>query len=296
MSALERARNPPAVDGSGLRAVEVDGARLAYLERGNPDGEPIVLLHGYPANHLCWRHQIDGLAETHRVLALDWLGWGASERRLDLRFDYDTEVERLGRALDALGLNAANLFAHDYGGFLSLGFAERNPGRVLRLALLNTRAHASFVARWYVTFALNSLLGRLPLQGALARVLPMSALIRNGLRSEVRRGVIEPEVLESYVGWVSTAAGRRWLLHFSGDYSLRVRPELGQRLAEIRCPTAIVWGETDRYLRPEIAHDLASEIPGAELTMIGEAGHFVAEEAPAQVGAALTRLLERGPV
>lgn len=280
---------------AGLTSVSVDGARLAYLERGDPEAEPLVLLHGYPANHLCWRHQIEPLAAGHRVLALDWVGWGASERRLDLRFDYETEVARLGRALDALGLEATNLIAHDYGGFLSLGFAERNPDRVLRLALLNTRAHASFGPRWYATFAVNSLLGRLPLQGVLARVLPLATLIRGGLRSEVRRGIIPTAVLESYTGWVATPTGRRWLLHFSGDYSVRVRPELARRLPAVRCPTAVVWGARDKYLRAAIARELAAGIPGAELTMVDGAGHFVMEEAPDEVTAALSRLLERRP-
>jgi hypothetical protein len=53
-----------------LKSTKVDGARLAYLEAGPVDGEPVVLLHGYPANHRCWRHQIPVLAEAHRVLAL----------------------------------------------------------------------------------------------------------------------------------------------------------------------------------------------------------------------------------
>jgi pimeloyl-ACP methyl ester carboxylesterase len=107
------------------------------------------------------------------VLALDWLGWGESERSLDLRFDYDTEVARLGCALDALGLDECNLFGHDQGGFLSLGFSDRSPGRVLRLAILNSRAHGSFVTRWYAIFSITSLLGRSPFAAAATRLLPL---------------------------------------------------------------------------------------------------------------------------
>lgn len=186
-----------------MRSVEVDGARLAFAERGDPSAEPIVLLHGYPANHLAWRHQLDGLAERHRVLALDWLGWGESERRLDLRFDYDTEVARLGRLLGALEIDACNLFGHDYGGFLALGLAERHPSRVRRLAILNSRAHRTFVPRWYAIFWLMTLLGRSRLAGALARALPLAALNRFGMRGPMRAGAIEPEVLDSYLNWIT---------------------------------------------------------------------------------------------
>src|SRR5262249_21998173 len=130
-----------------MKSARIDGARLAYREAGSPDREAVVLVHGYPANHLSWRHQIPVLAQSHRVLALDLIGWGESERPRSLAFDYDTEVGRLRRALDALGLDQVNLFGHDYGGFLSLGFAQRHPHRVRRLAILNSRAHGTFVPR-----------------------------------------------------------------------------------------------------------------------------------------------------
>lgn len=277
-----------------MRTIEVDGARLAFREYGDPTAEPIVLLHGYPANHLSWRHQAEALAEQHqhRVVALDWLGWGASERRRDLRFDYDTEVGRLGRVLDALGIGAGNLFGHDYGGFLALGFAERHPSRVLRLAILNSRAHRSFVPRWYAIFGATSLVGRSRLAAPLARVLPLAAINRLGLRGAVRAGAIEPDVLDRYLGWMAEPEGARWLLHFFGQYRVAPRTELDQGLGRIACPTAIVWGARDAYLRTAVAEDLAARIPDAELTLV-DAGHFVMEEEPRAVLDALRLLLAR---
>jgi pimeloyl-ACP methyl ester carboxylesterase len=59
----------------------LDGARIFFVEAGQ--GEPVLLLHGYPQSHLCWRDQIDALAQSHRVVAPDWLGWGEPERRLE---------------------------------------------------------------------------------------------------------------------------------------------------------------------------------------------------------------------
>lgn len=276
-----------------LRRVEVDGARLTYLEAGPADGEPVVLLHGYPANHRCWRHQIEALSEEHRVLAPDLLGYGDSDRPLDLAFDYETEVGRLGRILDALELESTNLFAHDYGGFLSLGFAEANPDRVRRLAILNSRAQRSFVPRWYAAFWFATLVGRTPVLRALAARLHLAEANRRALAPLLRRGLIDRELLESYVGWMDRPEGRRWLIHFFGDYRVAVRPELRRRLGEIGCPTAVVWGSDDPYLRPEIALELAAEIPNARLTMLEGAGHFVMEEPPDEVSEALLALLER---
>ena len=276
-----------------LQSTQVDGVRLAYREAGSRDHEPVVLVHGYPANHRCWRHQIPVLAQSHRVLAVDLIGWGNSERPRSLAFDYDTEVDRLGRVLDALGLAQVNLFGHDYGGFLSLGFAQRHPHRVRRLAILNSRAQGTFVPRWYATFALVGLLGRAPGLRTLAARLPLGAMNRRGMAALVSDGTLEPALLDDYVGWMADREGARWLLHFFAEYSVRRRPELSDGLAQIGCPTAVVWGRLDRYLPTAIAQELAAEIPSAELTMIDEAGHFVMEERPSAVTDALLRLLAR---
>ncbi|MEV0642102.1 alpha/beta hydrolase [Streptomyces sp. NPDC050619] len=286
----------PGAEMTRARPVVVDGASMACWESGPSDGEPVLLLHGYPANHHCWRHQIPALARENRVIAPDLLGWGQSERPLHLRFDYDTEVARIGRLLDALDIDAVNLFGHDYGGFLALGFTQTHPDRVRRLAILNSRAQSSFVPRWYVAFGLLTLAGRTPVLRTLTARLPVAGAHRRVFRALVRDDLLDDQVLDSYVGWMDTPEGRRWLVqHFFSDYRVMVRPELRRRLGDIRCPTAIVWGRKDTYLRSAIAVELGKRIPHAELTMLDDAGHWVMDQCPADVTAALERLLAREP-
>ncbi|GGS16690.1 alpha/beta hydrolase [Streptomyces griseoviridis] len=275
------------------RTAVVDGARVAYWQAGPPDGEPILLLHGYPANHLCWRHQIPALARTHRVIAPDLLGWGASDHPFHLSFDYDTEVARVGRLLDALGIDSVNLFGHDYGGFLALGFTQTHPGRVRRLALLNSRAHASFTTPWYTVFTLLTLTGRAPALRVAARRLPFTALHRSAFKPLLRDGHLDEATLASYTDWMRTTEGSHRLLHFFSHYRTAPRPELRHRAAGITCPTAIVWGRQDTYLSPRIATDLAARIPTAELTMLDDAGHWLLDSHPDTATAALSHLLTR---
>ncbi|MFG2321057.1 alpha/beta fold hydrolase [Streptomyces sp. NPDC048568] len=283
----------PGTDRPRARSVRVDGARVACWESGPPDAEPVLLLHGYPANHHCWRHQVPPLAARHRVVAPDLLGWGESDRPLHLPFDYDTEVARIGRLLDALELDSVNLVGHDYGGFLALGFTEAHPARVRRLAVLNSRAHATFTRRWYAVFSLIGLAGRTPALRPAALRLPYAALHRRTFAPLVRAGHLDARLLDGYVDWMDTPEGRRWLLHYFGDYRTPPRPELRRRLGAVTCPTAVVWGRADPYLSPDIATGLAAAVPRAELTMLDDAGHWVMDERPADVTAALLRLLER---
>ncbi|WND37348.1 alpha/beta hydrolase [Streptomyces sp. BB1-1-1] len=276
------------------RSVMADGgASVACWESGPPDAEPVLLLHGYPANHHCWRHQIPPLADRYRVITPDLLGWGESDRPLHLSFDYDTEVTRLARLLDALGLDSVNLVGHDYGGFLALGLTETHPGRVRRLAVLNSRAHATFTRPWYAVFSLISLVGRTPALRPAAMRLPYAAIHRRSFAPLVRAGHLDTGVLADYVDWMDTPEGRRWLLHYFGDYRTPPRPELRRHLRDIACPTAVIWGRADPYLSPSIATHLAGSIPDAELTMLDGTGHWVMDESPAEVTAALSRLLAR---
>jgi pimeloyl-ACP methyl ester carboxylesterase len=272
--------------------LSIDGTSLAYADSGPRDGEPIVLLHGYLGSHRSWRHLIEPLAARHRVLAFDWLGWGESGRPATLSYAYDVEVERLGRVLDALELPAVNLFAHDYGGFIGLGFCLRHPDRVRRLALLNSRAHRSFNRKWHAIFAAIGAAARTPILHPLVMRQPLLATHRASVRRELRTGIFAPDSFAYSNGWMDTPEGRRFSLRFFADYGLAERAELAGGLDAIRCPTAIVWSRVNPFLDPRTPEELAARIPGAVLTRI-EAGHFIMEEAPREVLSALQALLAR---
>jgi pimeloyl-ACP methyl ester carboxylesterase len=269
--------------------VEVDGARVHYVEAGQ--GEVVLLLHGYPQDHRAWRHQIGALSARYRVIAPDWLGFGRSERRLDVAPDYEAESERIGRFADQLGLSRFNLICHDYGGYIGLGYVIRHADRVLRFALLNSRAHGTF-RPWFYRFSLvQGWVARHALMRRLAALLPLAALHRRGLRRYVALGCFSEELGQAYVSWMDPPAGRRWFYHFFAHYHLPVRPELGMGLANISCPVAIIWGDRDPYIPFSTAQELSARIARATLTQLPGADHFVMEERPDEVNQALEQLL-----
>lgn len=291
-NAGEHSGPEPRRETAAVRRLAIDGTTLAYVEHGPPAAEPIVLLHGYLGSRLTWRHQIPALAATHRVLALDWFGWGDSGRSPALDYSYDSEVERLARVLDALGVAACNLFGMDYGGFLALGLCARQPQRVTRLALLASRAHRTFTPRWRVVFGAMHVAARLPLLRSAMLHLPHTAIHRRSVARELRRGVFDAACFEHYAGWMSaTPDGSRFLRRFFNHYRVAARADLDVALPSIACPTAVIWGRDDPFLSTDIAGDLAARIPRARLTMLEGTGHFVSEERPAEVRQALADLL-----
>src|SRR5262245_57685940 len=112
-----------------------------YVGRGT-DGPPLLLVHGFPLDHRIWRGQLDGLAGAARVVALDLPGCGETPPRGD-GFTASTMDELADEVLalaDALGFARFVLGGLSMGGYVALALARRHPGRLLGLALLDTRA------------------------------------------------------------------------------------------------------------------------------------------------------------
>lgn len=273
------------------RTLTVDGQRLAVFEAGA--GEPCVLLHGYPQDHRCWARVAPALAETHRVIAPDWFGCGDSERSLTDAPVYEVEVDRIRQLFDALGIARANLACHDYGGFLGMGFAQRHPERLLRLAIINSRCQGAFSPLGLALFGGLVALARLPFGEALFAGLPLHAIHERAMQRYVRNGSFSAAELESYLAFLRSAHGRRWLGHFFRHFQPTRRRELRGGCARLALPAAVIWGDHDTYSRFEIAEELAALLPNAELTRVAGADHYVMEERPAEVAAALARWLAR---
>lgn len=261
---------------------------IYHVEAG--EGEPVLLLHGYPQSASCWRHQIPTLAARHRVIAPDWPGFGRSDPP-PTPATYDAEVERIGELADSFGLDRFNLVAHDYGGFLGLGYTLRHPERVLRLALLNTRAHSVF-RPWFYHFSRGQRWAVTNTPG-LARRLPLSRIHQLFLRPYRRLGCWDSAIEHEYLDWMDTPQGRRTFVDFFTNYHLPVVPWLAVGLNTIACPTAVIWGDRDRYIPVRTAVELAERIPNATLTRLRGADHYVMEERPAEVTEALVELLAR---
>ena len=273
--------------------VELDGAKMSYLDTGT--GEPVVMLHGYPQSHYCWRHQIAEFMDFSRLIVPDLLGWGASDRPLDTDYQYESEVGRLILFIEGLGLDRVHLVAHDYGGYLALGMAKRKPELLKSLVILNSRAHGIFKWRWKWLFILTlRWLSQIPVFGKLVKWLPVRPFHKFILRREFRLGLFDAHAEESYFGHFDPGSiGNEWLFQFFAPgkgYSFVPDRALLKGHSE-ELPTLVIWGTLDRFLSTNIAEELSSHLPNCQLKLLPNAGHYVMEEAPNEVSAALREFL-----
>lgn len=268
--------------------VDVDGARLYYYAAGTRGGgEPILLLHGFPASSHLWTRVVPLLADGHRVVVLDLLGFGRSDRPLGRDVSIRGHAERTVAVLDLLGINYACVVGHDVGGGVAQAIAVRWPQRVSRLCLVDSVAFADWPTR-EVRMARATL--------PLTRHLPATWVL-SVLRSDLLRGYTDGDEgshsIELYVKPFATPEGRDALVEHLHGLDAAETEALGQRLSSLVQPVSLVWGAHDPFLPLSIARRLQETIPGATLDVIPDARHFTPEEAPERVAGAIGALLAR---
>ena len=254
--------------------------RVHALDAAPGDGHPppltVVCVHGNPTWSLMWRSFHRRLGDRYRVLAVDQLSMGLSERTGPRT--YAQRVDDLGRILDAFAVEGpVVLAAHDWGGPIALGWAVEHRERVQAILLGNTGVSlpASGVP----------LPIRLARHGALrdlvCRRTPL--FVRVTLATARRR--IGKDVKRAYLRPYAASSDRQAIADFVADIptgpehpSFAALAGVATRLPELDVPVLLAWGERDPVFHLEFAADLRRRLPHAELHRFPLAGHLVVEE------------------
>ncbi|HEU4642114.1 MAG TPA: alpha/beta fold hydrolase [Gemmatimonadaceae bacterium] len=268
--------------------VDIDGARLYYYAAGSRGaGEPVVFIHGFPTSSHLWRDVVPLVPEGHRVVVVDLLGYGRSDRPLGRDLSIRGHAERIIGLLDALRISYASIVGHDLGGGIAQYLAVRHPTRVARLALLDSVAFDDWPTR-QVKLARATL--------PLTRHLP-AGWILSIVRAELERGYVAEEQgahsIDLYLRPFSTPEGRDVLVQHLEALDAEETAALQPRLKDIVAPTTVITGAHDPFLASAVAKRLQEAIPNATLEIVPDVRHFTPEEAPETIAAALTRWLER---
>lgn len=270
--------------------VDLEGCRLYYFAAGTRGaGEPVVFIHGFPAASHLWSDVIRDIPAGHRLVVVDLLGFGRSDRPATASLTAGAHADRVLKLMDDLRIEAACIVGHGMGGAVAQHLAVHAASRVTRLGLVNSTAfdewprRAARVARAVAGTPLGRMLGA-PLLAGVAH----SSLLRGFEDREEGR-----HALDHYLRAFTTRLGTDALiaqLRAMRDDSVAT---LGGRLGEIRVPTAVIWGANDPWLPVALGERLCAAIPGATLEIIPGARHFSPNDAPERVAAAVAALLAR---
>ena len=276
------------IDPAWSRLIDVPGAdggvdTWHVLDTGpvvSTDGPPpatIVCVHGNPTWSVLWRSFLQRLGDRYRVIAVDQLGMGFSDRTGRRRFSQ--RVDDLGNVIEALQIEGPVVIAaHDWGGPISLGWVLANRPRVRGIVLCNTGVsvpagrRAPGVIRLAATGPITALVGHR------TRIFVNATLRLSGKRiSRVAR--------EAYRAPYRRAARRRAIAGFVDDIpfsaahpSARDIGEVAEDIRSLTMPVMLAWGSTDPVFNDDFALDLAERMPHADRHRFPGMGHLVVEE------------------
>jgi pimeloyl-ACP methyl ester carboxylesterase len=262
-----------------------DGLTFDVRDAGPPDGEPVVLLHGFPQDSSAWAEVAPVLNKAGlRTLAPDQRGCSPMARprgrgRYTLR---ETTADVLA-LLDAAGLESAHIVGHDWGGMVAWALAAWHPERVRTLTALSV-PHPAAMAKAMVTSSQG--LRSYYMFAFQLPVLPERLLLSRGgnpLRRMLRGGGLSREAATHYVtrmrepGALSAALG--WYRSLPAA--------AGFRTGRITVPTAFVWGRRDPFVARASAEGTDRYVTGPYVAHPLDAGHWLPETRPAEVADAV---------
>ena len=224
----------------------------------------MVLLHGLADDVGVWESAIAPLAAKYRVVALDQIGFGRSDKPL-LNYRASTFVDFLDGFLSELKIDRASLVGNSLGGWVAADFALTHPERINRLVLCNAAGYAA-VSKTMDPRALSAL--RLASREDIRYLGPLTFHDKR----------FYEDVDLAFKQHVS--AGDNYTVNQLLDSMIRGEDVLDNRLAAIKQPTLILWGREDRLIPLNFAERFHKEITGSQLRVIDSCGHMPQVECP----------------
>jgi pimeloyl-ACP methyl ester carboxylesterase len=263
---------------AGGKILDLSGGDLEVVERGPTTAPPIVLIHCFTCAINYWDGMIPRLARQHRVIAVDLLGHGGSEKPSS-GYSVPSQAEVVAEALGKLGVRDAEVVGHSLGGPVAIALAEQSPQLVNRLVTIDSIPDTSYGDVGFV--------GELPFKPvigeALWRIKPDFS-IRDGLKVAFAPGFPVPD---AFVGDVKRMTYSAYTGSHDAFEDYTGKKALPERAAAIGKPLLAIMGAEE-----QIANDPREALaayrdadPGVQTKLIAGAGHSPNVEKPAQTAA-----------
>lgn len=273
------------------RFVDSGDVRLHAVIGGS--GPALLLVHGWPENWYAWRHIMPALAVNFTVIAVDQRGVGLSDKPRD-GYDTRTLASDLVALMDTLGHEQFALVGHDTGFAIGYALLADNPDRVTRAALIDLPGAPGTtpVPPLFLPSPLNDRLWHLSFN----RVdnLPEQLIAGRedaffGYEFAVQGGGVPAEAIAYYVGLVSNPDSLRGGLGFYRSFETTLGQNQERTGSQLTMPLLGIGGEAS--YGAHVAEALSAVATDVQSVVIPDTGHWVAEQAPEQLLAAITEFL-----
>jgi 2-hydroxy-6-oxonona-2,4-dienedioate hydrolase len=240
------------------KSATVFGAKINYLEAGDPAKPNVILLHGLGSSVVSWQFNIPALAQNYHVIAIDQIGFGKSEKPM-LKYRVGTYVDFLDKFMAETKTEKATLVGNSLGGWVAAWMAIKYPNRVEKIVLADAAGLKPSDIDMNLVYSLNYST-RDEVRSLVKLVFYNQAIFANDL-------VIDESMR------VRVAANDGYTINSLIESIKRGEDFLNGRLGEVKKPTLIIWGKQDGLLKLADGEQFNREITGSELVVFDQCGH-----------------------
>lgn len=258
--------------------------RIHYIDEGS--GPVVVMVHGNPTWSFFFRRLISRLQKNHRVIALDHMGCGLSDKPSDYPYLLAQHIENLEKLLDHLHIDRFSLIVHDWGGAIGIGCAVNRLERLEKLVVMNTAAFRSSRMPWRIRLCRLPFLGEIIVRlfNGFARPATFMAVTKK-MDAAVAAAYLAP-----YDSWHNRVAISRFVQdipmepsHPSYATLLRIEEKL-PLIRDRNVPMLIIWGGRDFCFNDTFFAEWRKRFPEAQSHYFNDGGHYILEDKGEEIG------------
>lgn len=248
------------------KRLQVDNHVISYLEGGT--GETVVLLHGFGGDKFNWIYFAQYLKGKYHVIAIDIPGFGDSSKFMEEQYDIDSQVERMKRFIELMGIEKFHIAGNSMGGMISGAFTLKYPEQILSLGLFDAGGVKCTQESDYIKELRK---GNNPL------------VINNVNDFDIRMKFVfvnPPEIQDSFKKYAANEAIKSSKMNTKIFKEIIKFPLFNDQLGKFKTRTLIIWGDTDRIFHVSCADIFHKGIAGSKLAILKDCGHLPMLEKP----------------
>ncbi|MBT4790875.1 MAG: alpha/beta fold hydrolase [Halobacteriovoraceae bacterium] len=259
----------------GHNFYELNNTKMHYVDEGQ--GDVVVMVHGNPTWSFYYRNLIKHLSKSFRVIAIDHIGCGLSDKPIDYNYTLEQRINDLTGLLFSLKLSKYSMVVHDWGGAIGFGHAVEHTQNIDKMIILNTAAFLSQEIPFSISLCKNKFFGPFIVKYLNAFCYPATFLSTEKKLSKV--------VKKAYLAPYSKPKLRQAISEFVQDIPLDknhgsydLLKQIESKLTDLSGKKLILWGGKDFCFNDHFFKKWQEIYPEAQYKYYEGAGHYILED------------------
>lgn len=295
---------PPAevaeVEFKPAKYVGVSGYKMHYSEFGS--GDPILLIHGNPTSSYLWRNVVPHIAEQGRVIAVDLIGMGYSDKP-NIDYTYGEHYAYLSGFIKNLGLKNITIVGHDWGAALAWDYASQNSENIKAIAFMEGVLPPIFPQPSFDAMGeeMGGMFKAIKTPGRGERMIISDHMFVEGILPQMMARNMGTIAHEAYRSPYIQVSSRKPLLAWPRAVPINGEPKetvnvmqnIADFMADTDIPTLLLYAEPGVLVPPKLVAHYQNTIENLQASYVGRGLHFIQEDQPDAIGRSLSDWLTR---